>query len=214
MPRIHKRSMQSYLPSYAREDDEIEFSISADNLGDISASGNYYLLTAEADIRIIDMTLVVDTDIALSGTNYWDVQLVNLTMNDNLLATADTYNKTVAIMGDTAKVITMDQNRNVREDSVLELQLTKNASADNLSGLYVSVKYVVTGSLATTTSSSTTTTTTSSSTTSTSSSTTTTSSSTSSSTSTSTTITTTSSSTTTTSSSTTTTSSSTSTTTT
>jgi len=106
------------------------------------------------------------------------VQIANLTQIDNMLSTVDNTNYDTAITADVAVEISPDQNQYLRDDDVLELQLTKVASASNLSNLVVQVEALITGIQATTTSTSSSTTTTTTTTTSTSSTTTTTSSST------------------------------------
>lgn len=178
MPVKPKRTFEDYYPGFAASDTSDEKKVAFHNLGAISSSGNYFMMVAPSEVKITKVSLVVDTTVAVDTTNYWQVQLANMTQIDNLLATADNTNYDTALTADTVYEITPDQNTYLREDDVLELQLTKNASASNLSGLAVQVEYVVTGTVATTTSTTTTTTTTSSSTTTTSSSTTTTSSST------------------------------------
>lgn len=173
--------MADYYPGWEDSLDETKEVITY--IGDLSASDNRYVFNARTQVEIKTISLVVDTDIALHADNYWSIQLAKLTGNDNdLLSSADTYNKENAITADENYVITPDQNLVLSDGDALELQLTKVASASNLSNLQVKVEYIVTGKTTTTSTSTTTTTTisttTSSTTTTTSSSTTTTSSST------------------------------------
>ena len=169
--------MKDYYPGMEDSTDEIK--TDSYIIGDISATSTRIVFNAPSDVKITSVKLIVDTAIVLSESNYYSVQLVNQTQNDDLLATADNYNFDEAIGAYVQHAITPDQNMNLRDGDVLEVQFTETGSL-TLSGLYVEVEYVVTGFEATTTSTSTTTTTTttSSSTTTTSSSTTTTSSST------------------------------------
>ena len=110
------------------------------------------LFVAPSDCKIVKVKLIVDTAIAIDTTNYWQAQFANMTQLDDLLATADNLNYDTAIVADTPVTITPDQNNYLRDGDVLELQLTKNSSASNLSGLYIVVEYVITGKEATTTS--------------------------------------------------------------
>jgi len=161
MPVNAKRTFEDYYPGYKGSTDApFEIKTAIHNLGAISASGNYFLTVAHSDIKISKVKLVVDTTIAIDTTNYWQAQLANLTQIDDLLSTADNMNYDSALTADTPYTITPDQNQYLRDGDVLELQLTKVSSADNLSGLLVEVEYVVTGRVATTTSTSTSTTTT------------------------------------------------------
>lgn len=165
MPVRKRRTFEDYYPGFSGSDQSFEIKTESHNLGAISASGNYFLMVAPSDCKIVKVKLLVDTAIAVDTSNYWQAQLANLTQIDDLLSTSDDLNYDTAISADTPVTLTPDQNTYLRDGDVLELQLTKNASADNLSGLYVVVEYVVTGKEATTTSTTTTTTTTSSSTT-------------------------------------------------
>jgi len=160
MPVKKYRRFEDYFPYHFEADRPEEKVVYAFHLGDISASGNYYLMCAHSTLKIMNVKLLVDTAIAVSTDNYWNVQLANLTQIDNLLATADNTNYDTAIAADSPVTVTPDQNQYLRASDVLELQLTKVASADNLSNLVVQIEALVTGVEATTTSTSTTTTTT------------------------------------------------------
>lgn len=178
MPVKKNRTFEDYYPGFANSDTRDEKRITSVYLGTISASGNYDVLIAPSTIKITKISLAVTTTVAVSTSNYWSLQANNVTQLDDLLSTADDTNYDTALTADTLYEITPDQNNYLREDDVLQIQLTKNSSASNLVALLVQVEYVVTGTEATTTSTSSSTTSTSSSTTSTSSSTTSTSSST------------------------------------
>ncbi len=178
MPVRKKRTFEDYYPGFANLDAPFEIRNVDHNFGTANATATKVVLIAHSDIKIIKFKMSVDTALSLDGSNYWTIQAYNVTQDDNLLATADTFNKAQAVAAKTAYEITPDQNIYLRDGDVLELQLTKVSSGADLVGLYVETEFVVTGREATTTSTSTTTTTTSSSTTTTSSSTTTTSSST------------------------------------
>ncbi len=160
MPVKNKRTFEDYHPGFYPGDKAFEKKVARHNLGDISASGNYHVFAAPSEVRITAIKLVVDTTITISTTNYWTVQLANMTRVDDLLATADNMNYDSTLTNDTVYEITPDQNINLAPDDVLELQLTKVASADNLSGLLVEIEYVVTGVVTTTSTTTTTTTTT------------------------------------------------------
>ena len=165
--------MKDYYPGVDDSADEIK--TDSYIIGAVSASTNYIVFDAPSDCQITKIKLTVDTAIAISESNYFSIQAVNQTQNDDLLSTADNYNFDTAITAYGQYTVTPDQNSYLRDGDVLQLQLTETGT-QSLAGLYVEVEYVVTGFEATTTSTSTTTstTTTSSSTTTTSSSTTTT----------------------------------------
>jgi hypothetical protein len=185
MPVKRKRTAEDYYPYLSDGDQPLEVKTQGCYVGTLSSSGNRFVVAMPNDAKITAVKLVVDTTISADSTNYWSVQVNNLTRSRDLLATASTFNKLVDITGDTVVELTPDQNDEVTADDVIEVQCTKNASADNLSNLYIQVEYIASGEATTTSSSTststsssttttTTTTTTSSSTTSTSSSTTTT----------------------------------------
>ena len=149
--------MKDYYPGLEDSADEIK--TDSYHIGDVSASTNLIIFDAPSDVQITKIKLTVDTAIDISTDNYYSIQAVNQTQNDNLLATADNYNYDTAITAYGQYEITPDQNSYLRDGDVLELQLTLTGTL-TLSGLYVEVEYVVTGFEATTTSTSTTTTTT------------------------------------------------------
>ena len=156
--------MADYYPGFEDSSDEMQTIQTL--IGDITASADQYIFNAKTEVEIKTISLVVDTTIALHADNYYSIQIAKLTGTDNdLLASADTFNKTVAVTADEPYVITPDQNKVLSDGDTLELQLTKVASGANLSNLYVKVEYIVTGKTTTTSTSTTTTTTTSTTTT-------------------------------------------------
>ncbi len=155
--------MADYYPGWEGASDEMQTVQTL--IGDITSTTKVYIFNARTEVEIKTISLVVDTTIALHDDNYYSIQIAKLTGTDNdLLATADTFNKTVAVTADEPHVITPDQNLVLSDGDQLELQLTKVASGANLSNLYVKVEYIVTGKTTTTSTSTTTTTTTSTST--------------------------------------------------
>ena len=164
MPVPEKRTMKSYFPYWEETEVGEEYKTHGIYVGDVSASKNVHILVCPpVEVKVTTVSILVDTTVSTSDTNYWSAQLVNLTQIDNLLASAKTSKTTggSAITADTPWDLTPDQTQYLRPNDVLELQLTKAASAATLSNLVIQVEYIITGEVATTTSTSTTTSTTS-----------------------------------------------------
>ena len=116
-----------------------------------NASFNRYLFTCPAAfpdkvgaLVIEDVVLVSDTAVTAHDTNYWSMQLVNLTKTEDLMAAVITTKVTggTAITADTAYRLTPDQNNSLGSSEVVELQLTKAASATDLTAAVLSVVVV------------------------------------------------------------------------
>jgi len=109
-------------------------------IGTLSASTNMHVFHAPCYCSIAEVTVSVDTTVAISNTDYWQAQVANMTQSNDLLSAAtDTIG--VAITADTVRTLGPDQNTTLNTDDVLELQLTKVASGANLGGLYVAVRW-------------------------------------------------------------------------
>lgn len=179
MSPVKPRSMRSYFPYYADADAGSDvaldaYKIFANNIGAVSATANKFLMRAPTDILIKAIYVTDDTTLAAHNTNYWTFQIVSYHVGDrslttDLLATAvDTKVASGGLTANTPRDLAPDQNLNVAAGDLLEIVITKAASATSLVDLQVQVDYVVSKVGATTTSTTTTTTTTTSTTTSTS----------------------------------------------
>lgn len=111
------------------------------NLGDISASTNFYIMINRGRIKITNVRLTVDTLTTSNATDHWQIQVANKTATLNLRsAVFDTNGSDFAAF--TPKDLALNQNQTITTDlSVIELQLTKFASATALSNLAVTVEY-------------------------------------------------------------------------
>jgi len=86
-----------------------------------------------AVLKIDDIVLTTETADAIDTTNYWSFQVVDVTNTLNLLATAvSNYTGGTAISADTPYRITPDQNNELGTSTVIELSVTKAASATEL----------------------------------------------------------------------------------
>ena len=119
MPVKKKRTISDYYPYLSDGDQPEELKVSEFLIGDVSASSNKFILVAPSGIRIKSVKIVVDTTIAVDATNYWTAQINNLTRGRDLLASADTMNKVVAITADTPKTLTPDQNLEISTSDVI-----------------------------------------------------------------------------------------------
>ena len=86
-----------------------------------------------AQIVIDEVALVTETPDAIDGTDYWSFNVLNVTDTADLLDD-DVTNFTggTAISADIPYRITPDQNNTLGANKVLELDITKTASAANL----------------------------------------------------------------------------------
>lgn len=114
-------------------------------LADLSATETQYIFVAPAACTITEINIVVETTITANDTNYWTVQIRNLTGSNNLLATAQ---NTKAAGGGTMTAdavwgITPDQNATIASGAVIELQATKFSSGSNWVRAIVTVEYTV-----------------------------------------------------------------------
>jgi hypothetical protein len=185
MPVPKYRTARSYFPYWEEKTPTgEEYKTIINNIGAVTATADKFLFRTPVSMLIKAIWILDDTTLAAHADNYWSFQVVSYQSGDrsqsvNLIATAVT-TSTAGLTANTPRSLGVDQNTNLNAGDVLELQITKVASATSLVDLFVQVDYVpsVAGGTTTSTSTTTTTTTTSSSTTTTSSSTTTTSSST------------------------------------
>ena len=112
-------------------------------IGDIAATSTIPIFHAPSTVTIQEVTVGVIDTIEVSNTDYWQFQIANMTSSTDLLSLAtDTIG--VAITEDVARALGPDQNLTLSTDDVLELQITKAASADQLDCLYIQVRYAVT----------------------------------------------------------------------
>jgi hypothetical protein len=116
-------------------------------VGTVSASTNVYISGMTEAITITDVNLLCSTGVATDDTDYWSFMLANLTETEDLLSAAVTTMTTggAAIVADTPFELAPDQNTALGADEVVELQMTKAASAGNLVDLTVVVAFYATG---------------------------------------------------------------------
>jgi archaellum component FlaG (FlaF/FlaG flagellin family) len=92
------------------------------------------------------MSIVSDTAVAASDTNYYAFQVQNLTQAEALLSAAQTTMATggTAITGDTLYAVSPDQNSVISDGDVLELQVTETGTVTDLSSaqLVAVVEYI------------------------------------------------------------------------
>ena len=115
------------------------------NIGGFNATEQKFLFAVPFGCSILDVVLVSDTATTGSdGSNNYQFQVANLTQTQDLLSSQVSTNGN-EIAADTVFTITPDQNTGVAPDDVLELQITKNGTATDLSGaeVIVEVHYVV-----------------------------------------------------------------------
>ena len=121
------------------------YNITAVEIGGFNASGQKYLFAVPEGlppnikgIGIDDVILLSDKATSSSdSSNNYEFQVVNLTNQEDLLATeVSTFGN--EIQGDNIFSIKPDQNNsNLGAGTVIELQITKNASATDLSSAEV-----------------------------------------------------------------------------
>lgn len=114
-------------------------------LGSISASGDRFLMQAPCAGTVNLVRLCVDTSIATDAANYWDILVTNLTQSSDLSTSTDSGTAgAIRLAANASFKITPDVNATLNTDDVIELQLTKNASAPDLSNLDVQIEFTPT----------------------------------------------------------------------
>lgn len=103
-------------------------------VGEVSASGNVYLVPAPHAMTVESVRLLVYAAVAADLTDFWTFQLRNVTQAEDLLSAAVT-TETTGLDADTPFDLEPDQNGAISEDDVLELQIVKAASAADLENL-------------------------------------------------------------------------------
>lgn len=111
------------------------------HLGTISASGNFFIAVNRGRWKITNVRLTVATTTVSNATDHWTIQVANRTATLNLRsASFDTNGSDLTAF--VAKDLALNQNQTITTDlSVIELQLTKLASAPNLVQLAVTLEY-------------------------------------------------------------------------
>jgi len=110
------------------------------NLGTVNSTSDYFAYYANSTTIVTGVSLISRAGSPVHGTDYWTVQLANLTKAVNLLSAAKTnFTGGTAIVADTAWTMTPDQNTIMSHGDVLEVQFTKAASAADLTGCTIVV---------------------------------------------------------------------------
>ncbi len=114
---------------------------SVTNLAGWDGTAQRYLFVAPYDCKIDQVSVVSDTAVAASDTNYYSFQVQNLTQAESLLASAKTTKATggAAITADAAYGLGPDQNTVIDDGDVIELQVTETGVATDLTGAEVLV---------------------------------------------------------------------------
>ncbi len=100
-----------------------------------SGSDQRYLFVAPYDCRIDQVSLLSDTAVQTSDSNYYAFQVRNLTQSEALISIPlrTRPSDAGAIKGDLVFDLSPDQNQVINDGDVLELQITKAGSPANLS---------------------------------------------------------------------------------
>ena len=110
-----------------------------------NATDQRYIFVAPYDCKIDQVSVVSDTAVAASDTNYYSFQVQNLTQAESLLASAVTTKATggTAITADAVYELGPDQNAVIDDGDVVELQVTETGTATDLTAaeLLVVVEY-------------------------------------------------------------------------
>jgi len=114
-------------------------------IGSVTATDEKFVFVAPTVCTITAAYFVNDATIATNDTNYWTVQLTNLTQANNLAATAQNTKTTggTAITANTVWDLAVDQNLTMAANDVLEMVFTKSSSATSLSEVVSVVYYTV-----------------------------------------------------------------------
>lgn len=133
----------THAPNIAQVDTRIRSATV--HVGTISASDEKYIFITQDDATTItDVEIVSENGVAADGANKWTFQVRDLTAAADLLsAVKDT--SAAAITADTRYALGVNQNNSaLAAAKVLELQMTKTGSPNNLQEMLVVVKYTVT----------------------------------------------------------------------
>ena len=112
--------------------------VAAINIGGIANSGqNDHVFVAPSACTITNLTIVSDTATTGSnGSNNYTFQIANRTQTNNLLSAVVSTNGN-EIAADTAFDVTPDQNATLAANDVLELVITENGTATDLTSAKV-----------------------------------------------------------------------------
>ena len=110
-----------------------------------NATDQRYIFVAPYDCKLDQVSVVSDTAVSASDTNYYSFQVQNLTQAESLLASAVTTKATggTAITADVVYELGPDQNAVIDDGDVIELQVTETGTATDLTAaeLLVVVEY-------------------------------------------------------------------------
>ena len=111
------------------------------NLAGWDGTTQRYVFVAPYDCKIDQVSVVSDTAVATSDTNYYSFQVQNLTQAKSLLASATTTKATggTAITADAAYGLGPGQNTVINDGDVIELQVTETGVATDLTAAEVLV---------------------------------------------------------------------------
>ena len=114
---------------------------SAVNIVGWAATSQRYLFVAPYDCQIDQVSIVSDTAVSASDTNYYSFQAQNLTQAEALLASAVTTKSTggTAITADAPYELGPDQNTVIDDGDVIELQITETGTATDLTAAEILV---------------------------------------------------------------------------
>ena len=106
-----------------------------------NATDQRYVFVAPYDCKIDQVSVVSDTAVAVSDTNYYSFQVQNLTQAESLHASAKTTQATggTAITADAVYELGPDQNTVIDDGDVIELQITETGTATDLTSAEVLV---------------------------------------------------------------------------
>ena len=106
---------------------------------------NRYVFVAPYDCRIDQVSIVSDTAVAASDTNYYSFQVQNVTKSLSLLSAQKTTKVTggTAVSANAPYDLSPNQNQVVSDGDVLQLQVTETGVATDLTAaeIVVVVKY-------------------------------------------------------------------------
>ena len=105
------------------------------------ATDQRYIFVAPYDCKIDQVSVLSDTAVAASDTNYYSFQVQNLTQAESLLASAVTTKTTggTAITADAVYELGPDQNTVIDDGDVIELQVTETGTATDLTAAEILV---------------------------------------------------------------------------
>lgn len=110
------------------------------HLGTISAADEKMLLIVPANTTILGVSIANENGVASDAGNYWTFQVRNLTAAVDLRSSAKSTNG-AAITADTPYDLGLNQNLTPATAAVLELQMAKAGSPNNLQELVVTVYF-------------------------------------------------------------------------